>query len=148
MKRLALLSALLLTLLVAAPPAEAQASSVLEQRLKASYNGMVRDVRLADAPAEKRAIIAEFLGRMDRGLAVVEKMSPASDPSRLSAARMREDLQARLDELNRMDAQAPNAGATLNHFAAYLQQDVERADGIYLSVGALIIILLILIILL
>jgi hypothetical protein len=43
---------------------------------------------------------------------------------------------------------APAAGGNLNHFAAYLQQDVERADGVYLSVGALIIILLILIILL
>lgn len=150
MKKLALSTVpfLLLTLLVA-PDARAESpSALLEQRLKTSYNEMVRDVRREDDPAAKRALIAGFLTRLDRGLGLVETMTPAAQPARLQAAEMRGALKDHLAELNRMDMRAPNAGNTLNQFAAYLQQDVERADGIYLSVGALIIILLILIILL
>jgi hypothetical protein len=150
MKKLALLTVpfLLLTLLIA-PDARAESpSALLEQRLKASYNNMVQDVRKTEDPAEKRAVIAAFLKRMDRGLGIVEKYVPASKPASLQATDMRAKVQGYLADLNSMDMQGPAASGNLNHFAAFLQQDVEQADGVYLSVGALIIILLILIILL
>ena len=150
MKHLSFLSvpALLITLLVA-PQAEAtDLSSSVELRLKASYNEMVQNVRQANDPVEKREVIAGFLNRMDRSMGVIEKMVPASQNAHIQAVAMRETLRGQLAELNGMNTQGPTAGNNLNNFAAYLQQDVERADGIYLSVGAAIIILLILIILL
>jgi hypothetical protein len=150
MKLFSLLSApaLLLGLLLV-PQAEAQStSSALEKHLKASYNEMVQDVRRTESPVEKREIIAGFLTRLDRGLGLVEKLVPESESAHIKATRLRTTMKAHLDELNGMDMQGPTAGNTLNSFASYLQQDVEQADGIYLSVGALIIILLILIIVL
>ena len=145
MKKLAFLAApLLLLALIAAPSAHAESPSVqLEKHLKASYNNMVQDVRNADDPAEKREIIAAFLTRVDRGLGLVEKFVPASKPTHLQAADMRAKLQGYLADLNSMDVQGPAAAGNLNNFASFLQQDIEQADGIYLSVGAIIIILLI-----
>jgi hypothetical protein len=150
MKKLSLFSApALLMVLLIAPQAEAQsASTVLEQRLKASYNNMVQDVRQTEDPAAKREIIAGFLTRLDRGLGMVEKVLPESKPAHLQATRLRATLQGHLDELKGMDMQGPSAANNLNNFASFLQQDVEQADGVYLSVGAIIIILLILILVL
>ena len=150
MKKISLLSvpALLLVLLFA-PEAKAQVGSVsLGQHLKAPYNEMVQDVRETESPEAKREIITGFLTRLDRSLGMVQKLVPESKPAYLQATRMRATLQAQLDELKGMDMQGQTAGNTLNNFALYLQQDVEQADGIYLSVGAIIIILLILILVL
>jgi hypothetical protein len=154
MKKLSLFSiplffpALLLTLLIAPQVRAETPSMILEQRLKASYNDMVQNVRQTDDPQAKRVIIAGFLTRLDRGLGVVEKIVPASKPAHLQAARMRATLQSDLAELKTMDLQGQAAGNNLNNFASYLQQDAEQAGGIYISVGAAIIILLLLIIIL
>ena len=154
MKKLSLFSAPALSFLfglalLIVPQARAESpSQALEQRLKASYNDMVQNVRQTEDPAAKREIITAFLTRMDRGLGVVEKFTPASKPAHLQATRMRATLQNDLAELNSMNMQGQTAGANLNNYAAYLQQDVEQADGIYLSVGAIIIILIILLIVL
>jgi hypothetical protein len=147
MKKLALLSAPLFLLMLMAGPSEASSPQVmLEQRLKASYNTMVQDVRNTDDPAAKREIISGFLTRMDKGLAVVQKMSSDETGSRAAQARAR--IQADLFALQGMNANAPTAAGDFNAFASFVQQDVEQADGVYLSVGAIIIILLILILIL
>jgi hypothetical protein len=143
MKKFALLTAPLLLMMLVVSPAEAAPS--LQERLKTSYNDMVQDVREENDPAAKREILTVFLTRLDRGLGLVEKMAPASAAQ---ASVMRETVQGHLDELKGMDARAPGAAGNFNAYAGYLQQTVEQADGIYLSVGALIIILLILILVL
>ena len=150
MKKLSLFSApALLLVLLLAPQAKAEAGSVsLGQHLKAPYNEMVKDVRQTESPEAKREIIAGFLARLDRGLGMVEKLVPESKPAHGEAIRLRATVQNQLNELKGMDMQGQSAGNNLNNFALYLQQDVEQADGVYLSVGAVIIILLILILIL
>ena len=153
MKNLSLLSAPVAILafaamLTASPATAASPQVILEQRLKTSFNTMVQDVHHTEDPSAKREIISRFLTRLDKGLALVQTMS--SDDAKVSAqaAQARAKIQADLAELNGMNATAPAAAGNFNAFASFVQQDVEQADGVYLSVGALIIILLILIILL
>ncbi len=150
MKKLSLLSApaFLLALLFASQTEAQSTSAALEKHLKASYNEMVQEVKQTEAPEAKREIIVSFLTRLDRGLGLVEKLVPKSESAHIKATRLRTTMQGHLDELNGMDMQGQGAANNLNSFASYLQQDVEQADGIYLSAGALIIILLILIIIL
>ena len=154
MKKLSLLSAsafLFASILVVSATSVAEArspSAAFEARLKESYNTMVQDVREAKTPTAKQEIIDGFLARHEQGLGLLEKMLPASNESRIAATSMRARIHAYRVELAGMDMQGSSASTNLNAFASYLQQTVEQADGIYLSVGAIIIILLVLIILL
>ena len=143
MKKLALLLILLTAVVTEAKPT----SQALEQRLKDSYSTMVVNVRQAPTATEKRAILDGFLSRMDRGLGVVETLLPASNNSHQAASNMRTRIQADRTELATIDVQGASAASSLNGFASYIQQDVEQADGVYLSVGAILIILIIVIIL-
>jgi hypothetical protein len=140
-------SALLLVCVSAGLGEAGPSGPILEQRLDAAYNTMVLDVRDAGTPAEKKRLLEGFLGRMDKGMGVLAVMLPTSNPSHGAAVEMRARIQADRAELDGIDVRAPSAAGTLNGFASYLQQDVEQADGVYLSVGALVIILILVIIL-
>lgn len=142
-----LFAALALVLSVASPSRAGSAEVALSQRLKNSYNTMVLDVREAPMASEKREILDGFLGRMDNALGIVETFLPASNPTRATAVEMRARLQADRGELDAFDLRDAQASGNLDAFASYIQQDVEQADGVYLSVGALIIILIVVIVL-
>jgi hypothetical protein len=126
-------------------------SPALQERFQASVNTMVQSVQAAPDPAAKRAIIGSFLNRVDRGMEMAQGALPAKDGIALDLLRAK--VQAQFAELNGLNGQPKVADNELNHFAGYIQQDMEQAQaywgggGIYLSVGAIIIILILILLL-
>ncbi len=138
-------AALLLVCATAMPGKADPTTAVLQERFKTATNPMVQKVKATEDPEAKRKIIGNFLTRMNKGTALAEDFVSAHDAQSLEAVRVK--IQADYAELNGIGANRV-ANADLNQFAQYIQQNMEQAEYIYISVGALIIILIILLILL
>ncbi len=141
-----------LLILLSTNPARAEGqSAALQERFQASVNTMVQNVRAAQDPVAKREIIGNFLNRVDRGMGMAENALPEKDGMALDLLRAK--VQSQYAELNGLNGQPKVADEDLNHFAGYIQQDMEQAQaywgggGVYLSVGAIIIILILILLL-
>jgi hypothetical protein len=142
---------LLLTALTALPSQAAENQSLLQARVKSALNGMVQDVKAAENPAGKRAVMDQFLGRADRELGLLEKLPFLSEEKHAAIDMMKAKFGGYAAEIDDKGS-AGIADQDLDAFASFMQQDLEQAaeiawgsGGVYLSVGAIIIILLILI---
>lgn len=146
MKRFISISArlLLMILAVAAVLAAKANSNSLDERINASLNAVILNVRETEDPIAKRQLLGNFLTRMDQGIGTAKSTVSEKDGRALDALRLK--LQADYAELNGFGtAKVPDA--ELNSFASYVQQDMEQADYVYISVGGLIIVLLLLLLL-
>jgi hypothetical protein len=140
--------AVLLTFVATAVlPAQAAENEGAQQRLKVALNGMVQDVREAETAPAKRAVIGQFIGRMERNAQVTELLPFLGEEKRAALEDLREKFGGYQAELQGLDGRDGVADSDLDAFAGFMQQDLEQAatsGGIYLSTGAVIIILLIL----
>lgn len=130
-----------------APLSASPGSVLIEERYKSALNLIVQEVRSAEDPAEKREILAAYLGKMQSGLSKAGGMEAVSGSDRNILDSMGEKLAAYQAELDGQSGYSPVADADLDAFAGYMQQGMEQAaigGGVYLSGGAIIIILLIL----
>lgn len=145
---------LLMTLLTGAAAEAGPVSSVMESRVKSSLNKMVQGVHEAETPAEKRVVLDRFLGKLARGSALLEKAPFLSAENLTAINALQEKFAGYGAELHGAPGQdTPDAGvadADLDGFASFMQNDLEQAanGGVYLSTGAIIIVLLIILILL
>lgn len=123
--------------------AKANASS-LDERFKVALNTAIHDIKEIQDPIVKRKMLEDFLTRMNQGIGMAKNAVSKKDGQALDVLQLK--IQTDYAELNGNGvAKVPDT--ELNHFADYVQQDMEQADGgIYISVGGLIIILLLLII--
>ena len=122
--------------------AKANAGSV-DEGFKISLNAAIQKVTETQDPVAKREMLADFLTRMNQGLGMAKDAVSEKDGQALNVLQLK--IQADYAELNGFGtAKIPDA--ELNHFAIYVQQDMEQADYVYISVGGLIIILLLLLI--
>ena len=117
----------------------------VRERLNASINQIIQNVRETEDPALKRQMLENFLNRMDRGIGMAEQIGSKEEVRSLEAMRIK--VQADRTELNGLQGRDRVADADLNRFANYIQQDMEQASYVYIGTGTLIIILLILLIL-
>jgi hypothetical protein len=142
---------LALALFAAAAPVKAgTGSDLLEERYKAALNEMVQQVRHEQDPEAKRAILKHFIDHMSDGLQKAEGMESISEPDRQTLHVVAGKFYAYQAELNGQAGYTPVPDASLDQFAGYIQEGMEQAPmgGIYISGGALIVILILLIILL
>ena len=146
-KRYSLMTFWLAAALMAASPLRAGGNAnVLPESFKASINRMVQSVKRADSPDLKRKILDHYLTRMDRGLGMVKTLLPlkASDERAVNA--LSGKFRADLAELNGSQGYVKVADADLDHFAGFVQQDVEQAGisggGFYISTGVILVIIL------
>jgi hypothetical protein len=133
------------------PAQAAVPRDVPQERLKTALNEMVQEVRQAEAASEKRAVIANFIGKMERNAQMAELLPFLGEEKRAALDALQEKFGGYQAELQGLDGRDRVADADLNAFAGFMQQDLEQAatsGGIYLSTGAVIIILLILILIL
>ncbi len=151
MIRLRIASVVALCLCAVASPLQARdGATYLEERFKSALNDMVRDVEQAGNPAARREVLSRFAVRMDEGLGRALEASSLSDADRASLGALRSRFQSYRAELEGRDGFAPVGDDELVRFAAFMQQDLEQAPvggGIYISAGALIVILLLLLVL-
>lgn len=146
-----ILSALALCLCAAAAPSQARdGATVLEERFKAALNDMVRDAESAGDPAERRERLRGFTARMEEGLGKALQAGSLSESDRASLGALQSRFQEYAAELDGRDGYTRVEDGDLGSFAAYMQQDLEQAPvggGVYISAGALIVILLLLLVL-
>ncbi len=147
-----LFPALALFIFITSAPLRAEdGSAALEARFHNSLSEVVREVRNANTPMEKRIILQHFLTKMENGMEKAQGMAILNTQDRQVVQGLQKKFLAYDAELNGQNGLELVADAKLDAFAGYIQQDMEQANhggGIYLSASAIIIILLLLIIIL
>jgi hypothetical protein len=135
----------------ALPAHAAQDHGLLQARVKVALNEMVQDVKSAETPAAKREVLGRFVAKIEHRAELAGKIPflPAEHRAALNV------LQGKFGTYNAALQGQPGQGGVpdkdLDSFASFMQQDLEQAEaawgdgGIYLSFGAVIIILLIII---
>jgi hypothetical protein len=118
---------------------------------KIPINRMVREVGRFQAPAMKRVVLSRTLEGVETGLEKVITNPSVSESERKVLNGLRDEFHAYRAELLGTDGFDAVADSDLDAFAAFIQQDRERAGwgtgGIYLSSGVLLVILLLILIL-
>jgi len=119
-------------------------SSSLDERFKVSLNTAIVNIKETEDPVAKREMLGDFLMHANQAMGMAKDAVSQKDSQALNVLQLK--IQADYAELNGNGvAKVPDA--ELNHFAGYVQQDMEQAaGGIYISVGGLILILVLLII--
>lgn len=152
-KKPSFLSAIAFTAATFLAPSKAQAGpagELLEERYHAALSEVTQKVRKTEDPAEKRRILKDFFDHMEAGLGKAANMSELSDAERRSLHTVIGKYYAYESELQGTDGYKAVADADLDEFAGYVRQGMEQAPvggGVYISAGALLVILLILILL-
>jgi hypothetical protein len=146
MKSLFKFAAVLAFVTVAAVPARADENrDLLQARMKTALNEMVQDVRAAATPAEKRETMEQFFGKVEQRARLANNLPFLGAENREALTFVQGKFAGYHADLK------TQADRDLDGFANFVQQDLEQAEsswssgGIYLSTGAIIIILIILI---
>ena len=115
-----------------------------ETQFKKYVNNIVVQVEATDDPAQKRVILNTSLERMTEAFRRVEQSERLSLEERQAVAALRASVEEKLDELNGRNGFTPVPDSNLNHFANYVQQDIEQAERkVTLSLTALLLIIII-----
>jgi hypothetical protein len=123
------------------------AGEILEERYHAALSHVTQEVKQANDPAEKRRILSDFFRHMEDGLQKAETLSSLPDGDRQALHTVLGKYLAYQAELEGAKGFAPVEDRELDEFATYVRQDMEQAPiggGVYISAGALIVILLVL----
>jgi hypothetical protein len=124
----------------------ARADLTPQERLKRHVRDVVQTVKAAPTAARKRAILDEKLRGMIEALDRAERM-PALPQDRAGIEALRGRLQEKLDELHGRDGYEAVPANQLDAFADYVQQDIEQADSITISLTTALLILILVILL-
>lgn len=128
----------------------APAGAELEERYQAALSHVTQEVKQAQDPAEKRRILQGFINHMEEGLQKAETLSSLPENDKQALHTVLGKYYAYQSELEGTNGYARVEDRQLDEFASYIRQDMEQAPvggGIYISAGALLVILLILILL-
>ena len=134
-------------------PAHAGADqAMLQSRVKVALNEMVQDVKAAESPAAKREVMDKFLGKIEGRTEMIGKVPFLPAENRAALKLLQNKFEGYETTLKGVPGAGGIADKDLNAFAGFMQQDLEQAaeaawgnGGIYLSFGAVIVILLIII---
>jgi len=120
----------------------ARADLTPQERLKRHVRDVVQTVKAAPTAARKRAILDEKLRGMIEALDRAEALtSLPQDRAGIDA------LREKLDELHGRNGYEAVPANQLDAFADYVQQDVEQADSITISLTTALLILILVILL-
>ena len=151
MKTLSKLAAVLFFAAAATLPAQAAENhGMLQAKVKVALNEMVQDVKVAKSPTAKREVLNRFVGKLEHRAEMVGKIPFLSNENHAVLSMLQDKFGGYKAQLNARSGNGV-ADKDLDAFASFMQQDLEQAEaswgngGIYLSTGAIIIILLIII---
>lgn len=136
-------------MLIALQPMPAQATDVdVMARFKAYVNETVVEVKKADDPETKRALLATSLERMKKAADMVGRMPGLDEDGRAAVDAFDANISDKLDQLNGKNGYERVANGQLNDFADYMQQDLEQAQRLVISLSLTALILILIIVLL
>ena len=154
MKTLSKLAGILFFAAAMALPAQAAPADqgMLQARIKVALNDMVQEVKTAETPEAKRAVMNRFLGKIEHRAELAGKIPFLPEENRAALNLLQNKFSDYEATLNGRPGVGAVADKDLDSFAGFMQQNLEQAaeadwgnGGIYLSFGAVIIILLIII---
>jgi hypothetical protein len=109
---------------------------------------MSTKVKATDNPAEKRAILDESFQTMSKALTMVQWSTMISKDDIAAIDRFKATVQEKQDELRGINGYTRVSDKQLNSFSDYVVQGMEQADVIFISLGALILIIILILLLL
>jgi hypothetical protein len=134
-------------------PACASQSSgnVLSELLKSSIHRMVVEVKATPEANSKRKIIGQYLLGMEKGLVKMKDNGKITASDKISVSGLEQRFHTHVSELYGYEGHVPVTDSELDAYAGYLQQNFEQASpimngGVYLSTGALLILIILLVI--
>ncbi len=117
------------------------------EALKKHLNSVVEQVKETPDTEQKRAVLNESLDEMMTAIERVNKKKSVSEDEKETLAEFKNLLSERKDELNGSGGYAKVPANQLNHYAQFIQQDVEQADSV-LTISATTALLIVIILLL
>lgn len=116
---------------------------------KQHINKIVERVEKAEDPAQKRDILNSSFDKMISTFDKVLNRELASSDDREAIKALKANIQEKKNELNGTEGYRKVADNKLNNFANYVQQDLEQADTVVISISAtLLAVILVLLLLL
>lgn len=115
---------------------------------KSYVNAMVQKVEKAKDPAEKRAIINRSFDKLTTAFEQAQNFGLVSEKDKKAIHLFKTDIQQKKNELNGKEGYRRVANNNLNNFANYVQQDLEQADTVNITISATLLVLIIILLLL
>lgn len=115
---------------------------------KKYINNMVQRVEKAEDPAKKREILNNSFDNMISTFNTVRNMGLVSQRDKEALTTLKADIKEKKKELNGLDDYRRVADNKLNNFANYVQQDLEQADTVVISISASLLVAIIILLLL
>jgi hypothetical protein len=148
MRKITIVLAMLFTLLIIQPVLARENQPKLEDTLKEYISEIAVKIQSTEDPVEKREILTTALEKIIRTFDALEDVPAISQKKRAALASLRQDFKDKYNELNGLNGFERVADEELDNFAVYIMQDLEQARNyITLSLGALLLIILVIIIL-
>ena len=142
MKKL-MLPLLFLSLIGFMNPLQAQSTDGHEA-LKQHINTVVEQVEEAESPEQKRDVLDESLSDIITAIDRVSERRSVSSADKKGLAELKKQLTERRNELNGINGFKKVPNNQLNQYANFIQQDMEQADAVTISVTTLLLIIIIL----
>ena len=141
-----ILSVIVLSLVGLVSPLKAQLNDGHE-RLKKHINSVVEKVEETESPIQKREILDRSLEDMIQAIEKVSEKKSVSESDKKGLAVFKDNLVDRKNELNGLNGFKKVPNNQLNQYANYIQQNVEQADAVTISVTTALLIVIILLLL-
>jgi hypothetical protein len=116
-------------------------------KIKKEWNKVTEKVEQAETADAKRQILNEAFDDMITAFSQVENIAGISQEDQDNLAALRDKMQNHQHELNGTNGFDQVQNNQLNNFSNYVQQDLEQADTITLSLTAALLIVIILLLL-
>lgn len=114
---------------------------------KGYINGMVQEVEHAETPEKKRTIMNDTFDELLSTFDKVKDMRALSPKDQKALNLLTESITAKKNELNGLAGYKKVSNNQLNEFANFVQQDMEQAETITISIVVALLIVLILLLL-
>lgn len=114
---------------------------------KEYINTMVERVEEAEDPADKRAILNNSFDNMITAFERAGEMRLASEKDKEAIKSLKANIQEKKNELNGEEGYRKVADNKLNNFANYVQQDLEQADTVVISISATLLVIILVLLL-
>jgi hypothetical protein len=141
------IASLLLICCMYVPFAEANTGDAME-RFKTYLNETVQQVKSTSDATMKRDLLRRSLENMETAAQQLKDTRGVDDESRAGLGAFKDVITDKIDQLEGRNGYEPVADADLDDFADYVQQDLEQAQRLVISIGVGTLLLLILLILL